>query len=251
MCWNLQVSIYAAIYGFAMCAYFLKRNYSTRDPWYAVFLGSFTCTQMLDAFFWSRADPRSGEVPCDAANLAFTKWGVTPVLFAQVLSITYFPADKNNCLKALTRSAVVGVIVFVGWIAQCTYVYHTTGGLLPGPTLVYWGFIPPWWLFFGGVALWSIPALLFIYPTVYATNILAIGGLNLVILHYVDGTIFLVSKLCFYCLQLSILWYFEPKWAPPGDNRLLVAKAEGHAWAVGPGTADDADHVACDDVVPE
>jgi len=84
--------------------------------------------------------------------------------------------------------------------------------------------------------------LLFIYPTVYATNILAVGGLNLVILHYVDGTIYLVSKLCFYCLQLSILWYFEPKWAPPGDNRLLVAKRAGLMPPAGPGDrhADDA-----------
>ena len=227
MCWNLEISLVACVYGFAACYYYYQRNFSTRDPWYAVFLGSFTLTQLLDAFFWSRADPLTGLVECDQVNLTFTQYFVTPVLFSQVLAITFFPASTaNDWLKPIVRLGVCGVICLVGYIAQCTYALNTTGGWAPGPTLVYWGFIPPWWLFFMGVALWAIPALLFIYPTIYATNILLVGGLNLVLLQNIDGTIFLVSKLCFYCLQLSILWYFEPKWAPPGDDRWLVAVKE-------------------------
>ena len=101
-------------------------------------------------------------------------------------------------------------------VGKCTYATVTHGGALQLPTLVYWGFEPPAVLFFAGVALWSIAALLFITPWWAATNILMVGGLNLAILLYIDGTILLVSKLCFYCLQLSILWLLEPLWTP-GD----------------------------------
>lgn len=223
MCWNLKVSLYAALYGFAMCYYFYKRNYSPRDPWYALFLCSFTCTQLLDAFFWSRSTDHQTNLECDGTNVMFTKWVVTPVLFFQIITITWFPSTQNAWLRAPARLVVALIILGVGCIAQCTYIYQTTGGLFPGPTLIYWGFIPTSTLFTIGVALWSVAALLFIYPTVYATNILLVGGINLVLLHFIDGTIYLVSKLCFYCLLLSVLWYFEPFWAPAGNNE--VAKA--------------------------
>ena len=95
------------------------------------------------------------------------------------------------------------------------------------PTLVYWGFEPPLELFAAGVALWSVAALLFITPVWAATNILLVGGINLCILAFVDGTVRLVSKLCFYCLLLSILWLLEPLWTRPlhfatKDNNSLV-----------------------------
>ena len=61
---------------------------------------------------------------------------------------------------------------------------------------------------------WAVAALVFIHPVWAATNILLVGGLNLAILKIVDGTILLVSKLCFYCLLLSVLWLLEPLWAP-------------------------------------
>ena len=47
-----------------------------------------------------------------------------------------------------------------------------------------------------------------------ATNILLVGGINLGILALIDGTVLLVSKLCFYCLLLSVLWLLEPLWTP-------------------------------------
>jgi hypothetical protein len=86
------------------------------------------------------------------------------------------------------------------------------------PTLVYWGAEPPPFLFGCGVALWSIAAFMFITPWWAATNILIVGGINLAILTYIDGTILLVSKLCFYCLLLSIMWLLEPLWTPPSSS---------------------------------
>jgi len=90
----------------------------------------------------------------------------------------------------------------------------THGGALQLSTLVYWGF--ELFLFNAGLLLWSLAALLFICPWA-ATNILPVGGVNLLILQYIDGTI--LSKLCCYCLQLSILWLLEPSWAPKGDQQ--------------------------------
>ena len=37
-----------------------------------------------------------------------------------------------------------------------------------------------------------------------------IGLWNLILLIFLDGRIELQSKLCSYCLQLAIAWYFEP-----------------------------------------
>jgi len=99
---------------------------------------------------------------------------------------------------------------------KCTY-STVTHGALQLPTLVYWGFEPPLFLFNAGVLLWSVAALLFICPWWAATNILLVGGVNLLILQYIDATI--LSKLCCYCLQLSILWLLEPSWAPKGDQQ--------------------------------
>lgn len=52
MCWNIESSVISAIYGYAVSVYLYHRRYSNRDPWYAVFLATFTTTQVIDAFFW-------------------------------------------------------------------------------------------------------------------------------------------------------------------------------------------------------
>lgn len=240
MCWNLQVSLGAGVYGLLMSLFFLFRRYSSRDPWYAAFLLSFTCTQFLDAFFWARSDS-DRTLDCDAVNLGFSKWVVTTVLFMQVWVITLFPSPgRFPVLRDLVRLAVVGVILLVGFISNCTTVVTTSGGLWPVPTLIYWGFTPPKWLFWIGVAFWSVPALLFIYPTVFATNILLVGGLNLVILQVLDGTYALVSKLCFFCLQLSLLWVVEPLWAPPSSSTSAREPVDVEAVALVPKSVESA-----------
>lgn len=223
MCWSLPVSILAAIYGFAMSYYFaFVRKYSYRDPWYGLFLSSFTLTQLLDGFFWSMADEK-GDVECNATNLYFTKIVVSMAVFSQVVAITVYPSYSSrswvNKFRGPYRLLPAIGAFSMAWVGKCTYSQTTSGGILELPTLVYWGFVPTRNLFTAGVALWSIAALLFIDPLIYAANILLIGGLNLMILQVVDGTILLVSKLCFYCLLLSILWLVEPLWAPPTSTK--------------------------------
>ena len=33
MCWNLEVSLVAGMYGYAVSYYLTRRGYSDRDPW--------------------------------------------------------------------------------------------------------------------------------------------------------------------------------------------------------------------------
>lgn len=175
--------------------------------------------QLLDAFFWATATERPDDVdtvPCTKMNLYFTKIVVSLAVFSQVIAITVFPSYStrqwcNQFRKPYRILPLIGALS-MAYFGKCTYSTVTSGGLLELPTLVYWGFIPTPLLFHAGVALWSIAALLFITPWWAATNILLVGGLNLVILTIIDGTILLVSKLCFYCLLLSILWLLEPLW---------------------------------------
>ena len=89
--------------GFGMSYYFaFIRRFSYRDPWYGLFLSSFTLTvspsqathtafsapchqQLLDAFFWYRADDTPDRhLPCDSTNLYFTKIVVSFAVFSQV-----------------------------------------------------------------------------------------------------------------------------------------------------------------------
>ena len=65
---------------------------------------------------------------------------------------------------------------------------------------------------------WISAALLFITPWWAGTNILLVGGINLVLLQLIDGGTQYVSKLCFYCLLLSVLWLLEPLWTPPAPR---------------------------------
>eukprot|EP00756_Hemistasia_phaeocysticola_P014959 Hpha_TRINITY_DN15375_c0_g1::TRINITY_DN15375_c0_g1_i3::g.89975::m.89975 len=224
MCWSIEVSALAGVYGCAMSYYFHHRQYSSRDSWYGLFLLSFTLTQFLDAFFWWRKG-EGDQVPCDALNLYFSKFVVSAAIFFQVLVITWFPSDRFPVLRKYFRALPLLGAGAMAVFGKCTFAWVTEKGLLKLPTLVYWGThlengtpgVPPI-LFLAGVALWSIAALLFIKPWWAATNILLVGGVNLILLTIIDGTILLVSKLCFYCLLLSFLWLSEPLWAPGGES---------------------------------
>eukprot|EP00999_Lentomonas_sp_LEN2_P000587 NODE_1585_length_803_cov_144.997041_g1536_i0.p1 GENE.NODE_1585_length_803_cov_144.997041_g1536_i0~~NODE_1585_length_803_cov_144.997041_g1536_i0.p1 ORF type:complete len:243 (-),score=17.04 NODE_1585_length_803_cov_144.997041_g1536_i0:4-732(-) len=212
MCWSLQVSAIAGVYGLCMSYFFWKRGYSDRDPWYGMFLLSFTCTQFLDAFFWYQKGEQP-DIHCGPVNLYFSKFVVTPVLFGQCIVLSIYKSGALKWARWPYRILVVLAALVPVIFGSCTHVWHTMG-LWHGPTLVYWGFQPPMWMMLCGITLWSVGALSFLRPWWVGTNILAVGGFNLVLLTIIDGTIRLVSKLCFYCLLLSLLWLTEPLWAP-------------------------------------
>lgn len=87
------------------------------------------------------------------------------------------------------------------------------------PTLLYDGIQPPLWMMLVACAFWALGAYLWCAPDLVWRSILAIGALNLALLYLLDGTIQLVSKLCFWCLLLSIFFLLDPKLVPPTAAR--------------------------------
>eukprot|EP00039_Didymoeca_costata_P033411 m.42188 g.42188 ORF g.42188 m.42188 type:complete len:232 (-) comp9855_c0_seq2:947-1642(-) len=215
MCWNFEISIAAGIYGYAISLYLYFRKYSERDPWYALFLATFTTTQILDAIFWGMTDEDSGELKCSEFNLLVSKYFIPVVIFFQPMVLSLYPSTTAQWARwpyrVLTVLAGMIPVIYCG----CTTLYKTTG-LWKANTLMYGGIMPSYGLMNVGILFWAAGALLFCQPFWVACDILLIGGFNLILLAVIDGTIRLVSKLCFYCLLLSILWTLEP-WIRPQE----------------------------------
>ena len=214
MCWSLEVSLGAAVYGFAVSLYLHRRNYSKRDKWYALFLATFTSTQLFDAVFWYLKG-ESDDVPCVATNLVLSKYLLPPVLFFQPWVLTLYPSTSWTWLRGFYRIlTAVGCIVMVA-LYECTSVLKTSKGKYP--TLLWGGAELPTWLVDVGIGFWALGAALFVSPFRYALQILLVGGCVLALLVTFDGTYDLLSKMCTYCLLLSIVWSLEPIWTPPSS----------------------------------
>lgn len=222
MCWGVRVSLVAAVYGFAVSGYLHHRQYSSRDSWYALFLASFTCTQLFDAFFWSTKDEDEVDLPCSPITLGnlvdlnagawndfVSRFLLPPALFFQPIVLAMFPSSAFKALRPPYRLLVVaaGTIPMI-W-GGCTTVW--TGPMpVALPTLLWEGVLPPLWLVDCGIALWGVGAALFLRPHTVWIGILAVGGFNLILLRLIDGSIALISKLCFWCLLLSLLFLADP-----------------------------------------
>ena len=93
--------------------------------------------------------------------------------------------------------------------------------------------MPAEWVIWAGIALWAGGAFLFCTPWFVWVQILLVGGTVLSLLAQFDGTIRLLSKMCTYCLLLSIVWVLEPAWDPSRSRRraaaAVLAQARGPA----------------------
>jgi hypothetical protein len=220
MCWSVQVSLAAAVYGYAVSAYLYRRKYSARDPWYAAFLATFTTTQLCDALLWTQqvgAHQLNGPITCNPMNRFVSRWVIPPVVFFQPFVLSFYPSQAGHgCVRNLYRLlSVIGSLVLT-FVYGCTTLYHgdpaTDHDKLP--TLLWGGVDLPLWTIYAGIALWSIGAVGFVRPVRYGLQILLVGGCVLMLLRHFDGTIVLLSKMCTYCLLLSIVWTLEPCWDP-------------------------------------
>jgi hypothetical protein len=98
MCWSVQSSAISALYGYSVAYYLHRRCSSRRDRWYALFLATFTTTQILDLFFWLLKGEQD-ELPCAAIgahepgslNAAVSRFVISPVIFFQPITLTLFP----------------------------------------------------------------------------------------------------------------------------------------------------------------
>ena len=220
MCWSVQVSIAAAVYGYSVAVYLYRRKYSPRDPWYAAFLATFTTTQLCDAVLWTQqegAHALNGPIACTPLNRIVSQWVIPPVVFFQPFVLSFYPSQAGvGCVRNLYRLlSVLGSLVLT-FVFGCTTLYHgdpaTDHDKLP--TLLWGGVALPLWTVYAGIALWSIGAVGFIRPVRYGIQILLVGGVVLMLLRLFDGTIVLLSKMCTYCLLLSFVWLLEPCWDP-------------------------------------
>ena len=126
---------------------------------------------------------------------------------------------------------IIGCSVLV-FLYGCSTLWHAPATAHDAlPTILWGGVELPVWTIQAGIALWAIGALAFIRPVWYGIQILLTGGVVLSLLYIYDGTIILLSKMCTYCLLLSIVWLGEPIWDPhkkkkqqQGDERLLDAE---------------------------
>ena len=172
----------AAVYGYAVSYYLRHRNYSIRDKWYALFLATFTTTQLFDAIFWYLKGD-SDDVPCVAVNYFLSKYILPPVLFFQPWVLSMYPSKScqhvRSCYRILT---VVGCLVLV-FSYGCSKLWHAPPGTLAAhdkyPTILWGGLDLPVILVNAGIGFWAIGACMFVTPhgsnkLAYTTNAIEI-----------------------------------------------------------------------------
>jgi len=223
MCWSLEISLIAAGWGYAVSGYLRWRQYSIRDTWYALFLATFTTTQLFDAYFWYiKAD--QDEIPCTEANYILSRYFLPPVVFFQPIVVSIFPLHQQGCdckcVRWLYRigtlaGCVVGIIY-----CGCSIIFRVNGDqeYVDLPQILWGGVYPPAWIIYVGCAFWALGALLFVRPWRASIAILVVGTIVLTLLTFVDGSVRLLSKMCTYCLILSFVWLAEPLWNPSSVN---------------------------------
>ena len=129
MCWNRNVSIVAAVWGWVACALLAYRG-GRNDRWYALYLFTFTLTQVIDAVLWSLQYDRGLEA-CDGrrmsfavgapdgqlANLIVSKYAIPAVVIIQYAAQLAYPSERNPRLRRVMLLGYVaaGVVMCYTW----------------------------------------------------------------------------------------------------------------------------------------
>ena len=234
MCWSVEASAIAMLWGYGVSFYLYRRNYSIRDKWYALFLSTFTHTQLFDAIFWLMKGD-GNDIPCNVVNLGLSRFLLPLVIFFQPISLSMFPVVSgkspeqylccgkkccNNCdvipnecrvVRWIYRLlAVAGSVVLI-CVYSCSTLYMPDSPIgFELPTILWGGVDLSLSIVNLGIAFWAIGAALFIRPWWTWVQILLVGGTVLTLLFTIDGSIRLLSRMCTYCLLLSFVWIIEP-----------------------------------------
>ena len=130
MCWNRNVSIVAAVWGWVACALLAYRR-GRNDRWYALYLFTFTLTQVIDAVLWSLQYDRGLEA-CDGrrmsfavgapdgqlANLIVSKYAIPAVVIIQYAAQLAYPSERNPRLRK---------VMLLGYVAAGVVMCYTSG----------------------------------------------------------------------------------------------------------------------------
>ena len=187
---------------------------------YCAFLATFTTTQLFDAYYWYIKGP-ADDVPCTAANHFLSKYVLPFVVFFQPIVLGWFPSSAFPKWRTPYQvCALLGAAV-LACMYGCSVVFadsmkppHDRDQL---PTILWGGAEPSLLIILVGIGFWAVGAVAFCRPLKCGTNILLVGGCVLGLLLVFDGTIRLLSKMCTYCLLLSVIWVLEPYFMPPCD----------------------------------
>ena len=245
MCWNRNVSLVAAAWGWVACALLAYRG-GRNDRWYALYLFTFTLTQVIDAVLWSLQYDRGLEA-CDGrrmsfavgapdgqlANLIVSKYAIPAVVIIQYAAQLAYPSSRNPRLRRVMLLGYVAAGVVMCYTSGCTDVIRAK---FPEPHST---------LRWGGTRTPALPILLVAAATIAnffvvidsVENIasMASGAWSLISTQVVDdrivlavlvvpflcvitilwtteGTLALGSKWCTYCLIYSILFLAAPLW---------------------------------------
>ena len=133
------------------------------------------------------------------------------VVFFQPIVLGWFPSNAFPKWRKPYQCLALAGAVILAFMFGCTTLFHQPANDHDKlPTMLWGGREPSLWIILAGIGFWSVGAVAFSRPVKYGTRILAVGGCVLALLWIFDGTIRLLSKMCTYCLLLSIIWVLEP-----------------------------------------
>merc|ERR1712242_185299 len=97
-CWNKEFSLFSALWGWMACAYLWYRCYSPRDKWYAIYLLTYTFTQLVDIYLWTEHETMPGGLKgCPERKEAFGG----------------APDDEAQYTQYMVSKYVIPMVVFV------------------------------------------------------------------------------------------------------------------------------------------
>ena len=176
MCWSVRVSLAVAVYGYTASAYLWQRQRSVRDRWYGTFLATFVSTQLLDAFFWMLQEEGAADLPCSAGTLhalialdkgamnsLTTRLVLPPVLFLQLIVISFFPSSACLPYRWPYRVLTFALCLIPMSVGGCTSIW-TGRSSLGVPTLLWFGFLPSLWLVVSAIGVGALGVILFLRP---------------------------------------------------------------------------------------
>jgi len=252
MCWNLQVSLASACVGWVTCLYLLHRNRSERDRWYALYLVTFTFTQIVDAFLWSMNDKsvslgENGLHACKSYQLQFggaptdeneymnffvSKYFIPMIVFSQHATQLMYPSEeyKKNPEGQHKIIAIHSIpCIIMSFCFGCTML---TDAKFPyADKTLFWGgdFSDyPFSLIQVGATLHSglVAAGFSLFcrmkgPVLWA-HLLPLACV-VSLLWITEGRMDFGSKWCTYCLIYSAVYICEPIWFPDGAAKDAIS----------------------------
>jgi hypothetical protein len=239
MCWNVEFSLGSALVAWVACAYMWRRDYSPRDRWYALYLLTYTFTQVVDVALWLMHEQHAPLAACPAYRLQWaaapagdqypqyvlSKYVVPLVVLSQHYVQLHYPSDRLRSWRGALIGVHAAACAAMSFQFACTDLVRSA---FPAPhdTLRWGAYSAETWHVLVVTAVVCLDfALIVPERRVLAAQLgvfLAVVGT----LWATEGTLALGSKWCTYCLVFTAVYTTDPWWGPgPGARRAGKAAA--------------------------